>query len=178
MKRQLAVSDFLKPLDEAPIQAYLSNALQVADIMEWIIGQIGECDIIQSSFSVSEEYLRRLYFMKAREQVRSITLLLDLKATNMTVKLWVFISQLVKNTFLADNHSKILLFRAADGRRVSVITSQNLTRGNRNESTVVTTCPQIYKSLSSSLQDIIRNNSVPLTEIMDNAMNFTPPHIS
>lgn len=170
MKRNAAVVDFLRPLCEVESQAFISNELQLADIIEWVVPQIGRCELLQSSFSVSEEFLRRLYFMKARRLITDIKLVLDHKATNMTLKLWVFISELVRDTFLADNHSKVLLFKAESGLNVSVVTSQNLTRGNRFESTLVSTAPHIFASLQDSLLDVIRNKSVPLSELLQNAL--------
>ena len=109
--------------------------------------------------------------MKNNNLIKKITLVLDHKATNMTIKLWVFINELVKDCFLADNHSKILLFKSS-GRCVSVITSQNLTRGNRYESAVVTTDESIFSNLFRSLNDMIKNYSVPLSELMEKAINF------
>lgn len=172
MKRDKSIASFLEPLDSAPVQAYLSNEIQVADIMEWVIAQIGDCEVWQTSFSISEEYLRRLYFMKGKEHIKNITLVLDHKATNMTLKLWVFIDTLVKNCYLADNHSKVLLFRAASGQCVSVVTSQNLTRGNRFESAVITTDRAIFSKLLNSVNDVIKNLSVPLSELMQAAINI------
>ena len=34
MKRNASVNDILKPLGDKPYQAYLSNVLQVADVLE------------------------------------------------------------------------------------------------------------------------------------------------
>lgn len=51
------ISDILKPLADAPQQAYMSDLLQVADIMQWILGQTGPADIVLTSFSISEEFL-------------------------------------------------------------------------------------------------------------------------
>lgn len=42
MKRNTAISDFLSPLQDEQTQAYLTNTLQVADILEWILSQFGE----------------------------------------------------------------------------------------------------------------------------------------
>lgn len=41
--------------------------------------------------------------------ISRINLVLDHKATNKALKLWAFISQVIERTYLADNHSKILL---------------------------------------------------------------------
>ena len=68
--------------------------------------------------------------------------------------------------FMTDNHSKILLVEARDGRRVSVVTSQNLTRGNRFESTLITTSPQIFSDLLEEFRNISEYHSVPLDEIL------------
>lgn len=165
MKRTADITEILRPLNVAPNQAYLSNAVQVADILDWILSQVGTSEIWQTSFSISEEFLRRLYFICRERKVRRINLVLDHKATNKTLKLWAFISQVIERTFLADNHSKILLVKSDSGDLVSVVTSQNLTRGNRAESAFVSTDPGIFANLHEQIQDLITNHSVPLNDL-------------
>lgn len=165
MKRTASISDILRPLKDAPCQAYLSNAVQVADILEWILSQVGVAEIWQTSFSISEEFLRRLYFICKDKRVNRINLVLDHKATNKTLKLWAFISQVIERTYLADNHSKILLVKSQKGDMVSVVTSQNLTRGNRAESAFISTDPGIFATLFSQVNDLITNHSVPLNDL-------------
>ena len=165
MKRTASISDILRPLKDAPCQAYLSNAVQVADILEWILSQVGVTEIWQTSFSISEEFLRRLYFICKDKRVSRINLVLDHKATNKTLKLWAFISQVIERTYLADNHSKILLVKSQKGDMVSVVTSQNLTRGNRAESAFISTDPGIFATLFSQVNDLITNHSVPLNDL-------------
>ncbi len=165
MKRTASISDILRPLKDAPCQAYLSNAVQVADILEWILSQVGVAEIWQTSFSISEEFLRRLYFICKDKRVSRINLVLDHKATNKTLKLWALISQVIERTYLADNHSKILLVKSQKGDMVSVVTSQNLTRGNRAESAFISTDPGIFATLFSQVNDLITNHSVPLNDL-------------
>ena len=59
------------------------------------------------------------------------------------------------------------------GDTVSIITSQNLTRGNRMESAIVTTDPQVFQTFLADMEDLIQNHSVPLSELfkekIDNA---------
>ncbi|MBR6263233.1 MAG: C4-dicarboxylate ABC transporter [Prevotella sp.] len=167
MKRNQSIEDILLPLKDAPNQAYLSNAIQVADILEWILGQVGVATIWQTSFSISEEFLRRLYFIKKSKKVKEINLILDHKATNKTLKLWVFITQVIRKTYLADNHSKILLVESEDGQQVAVITSQNLTRGNRHESAFISTDKAIFQRLKVEVESLIKNKSVPLHELFE-----------
>lgn len=165
MKRSANLAEILKPLSDRPYQAYLSNAVQVADIIEWILEQVGPSEIWQTTFSISEEFLRRLYFITKDRRVSRINLILDHKATNKTLKLWAFITQIIERTYLADNHSKILLVRSESGATVAVITSQNLTRGNRHESAFITTDPAIFADLHAQIQDLITNHSVPLHDL-------------
>ena len=171
MKRTADINEILRPLKDAPCQAYLSNAVQVADILEWILSQVGVAEIWQTSFSISEEFLRRLYFICKDKRVSRINLVLDHKATNKTLKLWAFISQVIERTYLADNHSKILLVKSQKGDMVSVVTSQNLTRGNRAESAFICTDPGIFATLFSQVNDLITNNSVPLNDLFNQRIN-------
>ena len=165
MKRSANIDQILRPLKETPFQAYLSNAVQVADILEWILGQVGVAEVWQTSFSISEEFLRRLFFITKDKKVSRINLVLDHKATNKTLKLWAFITQVIERTFLADNHSKILLVKGDNGTVVSVVTSQNLTRGNRAESAFISTDPEIFAGLFAQVNDLITNHSVPLNDL-------------
>lgn len=165
MKRTANIDQILRPLKETPFQAYLSNAVQVADILEWILGQVGVAEVWQTSFSISEEFLRRLYFITKDKKVSRINLVLDHKATNKTLKLWAFITQVIERTYLADNHSKILLVQSERGDTVSVITSQNLTRGNRHESAFISTDSAIFATLKAQVDDLITNHSVPLHDL-------------
>lgn len=110
MKRTADINEILKPLEICPEQAYLSSAIQVADILDWIIKQYGPVEVWQTSFSISEEFLRRLFFINKRSHgITQYRLILDFKATNKTLSLWPFICQTISDVFLADNHSKILL---------------------------------------------------------------------
>lgn len=165
MEISRTVDRVLRPLKECNTQAYLSNQLQVADVVEWCLAQMsGEATIRQTSFSISEEFIRRLYHMRRSGKVKDIQLLLDYKATNKTLRLWPFIVQTIDNCFLADNHSKLILIDAPD-LQVAIITSQNLTRGNRHECAVVTTNPEVYATLEHEFQDLLQYHSVPLSEL-------------
>lgn len=171
MKRNQSIGDVLRPLADAPYQAYLSNVLQVADVLDWILSQVGHAEVWQTSFSISEEFLRRLFFIERSGNVSRFNLVLDHKATNKTLKLWAFITQVIERTYLADNHSKILLVKSDRGDTVAVVTSQNLTRGNRHESAFITTDKAIFDTLHSQVNDLIRNHSVPLNELFQQRIN-------
>ena len=104
--------------------------------------------------------------------MKRFNLVLDHKATNKTLKLWAFITQVIERTYLADNHSKILLVRSDAGDTVSVVTSQNLTRGNRSESAFITTDKEIFATLHAQVEDLITNHSVPLNDLFANKLSL------
>lgn len=165
MKRGTSISKYLQPLCENTHQVYLTNELQVADVLEWILEQVGTAEVWQTSFSISEEFLRRLFFIEKLGKVKQFNLILDHKATNKTLLLWPFICQTMQHVYLADNHSKVLLVKSDKGDTVTVLTSQNLTRGNRVESALVTTDAAIFATLHESVSYLIHNKSVPLHEL-------------
>ena len=160
MKRGVDIEQWLKPLAEAENQAYLTNALQVADVLEWILEQVGKATVWQTSFSISEEFVRRLFFIEKSGLVQEYNLVLDHKATNKTIQLWPFLTQVVEKTFLADNHSKVLQVESVKGEVVTVITSQNLTRGNRTSTSLA-----IFRTINAQIKDLITNHSVPLHDL-------------
>ena len=144
MKRGVKIENYLQPLTSKVTQAYLTNELQVADVLEWILEQLGPSRVWQTSFSISEEFVRRLYVIQKQKTVLEYNLILDHKATNKTIKLWPFICQVVSSTYLADNHSKLLLVESEKGEVAAVVTSQNLTRGNRQECAFVSSDLAIF----------------------------------
>lgn len=158
------VDSVLSPLSSTPCQAWLSDRLQVADILRWILGQTGPARLQISSFSISEEFLRRLFFIRKEKLILSLDIVLDFKATNKTLLLWPFIAQTVENCYLAANHSKLLLV-SNDSWNVAVVMSQNLTRGNRYESGFISTSPSLFDNLKASLDNVITRQSVPFHEI-------------
>lgn len=171
MKRTASISDILTPLADCPHQAYLSNLLQVADILKWILEQTGPADVQMTSFSISEEFLRRIFFIEKENLVRSLDIVLDFKATNKTLILWPFIAQTVKNCYLADNHSKLLLV-SNENWKVSVVMSQNLTRGNRYESGFISTDRNLFDNLHLQLDFLITRQSVPFHEIFARTVGY------
>lgn len=156
----------LRPLCDTPHQAYMSDIVQVADLLDWILSQVGRAEVRLSSFSVSEEFLRRIFFIKRRHDTSSFSLVLDHKATQKTLRLWTFISRVADKVYLADNHSKVILVRAASGHTVSVVTSQNLTRGNRMESAFISTSAELFASLLLQFENLSTYHSVPLHDII------------
>lgn len=162
------VKQILKPLSDAPLQAYLDNRVQLFDIIEYILTQTGPASIYISTFSTSEEFLRRIFKLRQKGMLTSAVMLADLKASRKTVNLYRFISSVFDDVYLAENHSKVILIHNTKWH-VSICTSQNQTRGNRTESGMISTSPDIYSKLLSQFSDIVNNHSI----LLDGLFNRT-----
>lgn len=155
------VNRLLKPISNMPLQAYLDNRLQLFDVLEFILLQTGPAKVYVSTFSTSEEFLRRLFSLRKRELILHAVLMADLKAAKKTVNLSTFMGVVFDDVYLTENHSKVLLVEN-DKWMVTVVTSQNQTRGNRTECSIITTQPDIFLTLRDQFSDIINTSSLHL----------------
>lgn len=158
----------LKPLSEAPVQAYLDNRLQLYDTLEFVLQHTGPAHVAISTFSTSEEFLRRLFRLRSQGQILSAVLLTDLKASKKTLNLYQFMHNVFDRVHLADNHSKIALIHN-EQYAFAIVTSQNQTRGNRWESTVICNTPSVYTALHDRFYDIVEHNSIALDTLLRRA---------
>lgn len=155
------IDQIIKPLSKAPLQAYLDNRIQLFDVIEKILSETGPAEIYISTFSTSEEFLRRIFRLRKRGWLMRATMLVDLKASRKTVNLYTFISGVFDDVYLAENHSKVILIKNAKWT-VSICTSQNQTRGNRTESGMISTDPRIYLDLMERFSEIVNTKAIQL----------------
>lgn len=156
--------NILQPLESRPMQAYFSNRFQLSDIIEEVLGQIGNANIIISTFSTSEEFLRRIWRLKNNGQILSFHLFCDFRATRKTVALYHFIKSLADSVHLCDNHSKVVLLYN-DHHTVSVVTSQNQTRGDRFECGVVSADNHLFFTLKGGF-DALQDKSIDIDVLL------------
>ena len=159
MPARVKVADILKPIDEVKTQAYFGRHLHTLGLIKWILSQIGPADVWVSSYSTSEEFLRGFRLMRDSGSISSAKMLLDVKANKKTVHLWRLMSACFDDVYLGENHSKVTLFRN-DQHVVSVVTSQNQTYGSRDESTIITTEPQVFADLFNGYTSHCDNQSL------------------
>ena len=160
MKKALSL---LKPLGCCSVQPYFSKEISLADLIDWVILQIGAADVVISTFSTSEEFIRRLHRLKKDGKVRRCEMVCDLRAARKTVALHRFMESVFDRVYLSQNHSKVVLL--SSGRNaVAIVTSQNQTRGDRFEAGIITTNEFTFKELEVGLQDCIRNHSILIND--------------
>ncbi|WP_289764011.1 C4-dicarboxylate ABC transporter [uncultured Duncaniella sp.] len=157
-------TESLRPLEKCSVQPYFSNSLQLAGIIEWILQQSGPADIMISTFSTSEEFLRRISRLRNSGMVLSCSLFCDLRAARKTVALYHFICGVFDSVALCQNHSKVVLIYN-DSLRVAVVTSQNQTRGDRFEAGIITTDTLTFNNLRLGF-DLLAENAMPIDVLL------------
>ena len=149
----------------AECQVFLTDAFQLGYVLEQILAFTDKAKITASTFGNGEEFLRKLIMLKNKGMITESVLYCDTKAAEKNAKMHPLLRSAYDRINFCDNHSKVLLVKSEKGEMVSIITSQNLTRGNRCESAVVTTDPQIFATLFAQIEDLITNHSVPLNDL-------------
>ena len=97
------VNQIIKPLSGTPLQAYLDNRIQLFDIIEKILSETGPAEIYISTFSTSEEFLRRIFKLRQKGLITRATMLTDLKASRKTINLYTFISMDGVNMYISES---------------------------------------------------------------------------
>ncbi len=159
MATKAKVSDLLKPIADVETQAYFGRHLHTLGLIKWILQQTGPANVWVSSYSTSEEFLRGFSLMRKSGNIRNAKMLLDVKASKKTVQLWRLMQTCFDDVYLGENHSKVTLFEN-EKIVVSVVTSQNQTYGSRDESTIVTTNPQVFEDLWGGYSEHCENQSL------------------
>lgn len=145
----------IKPVSEHPLQAFYTDKFQLFDSIQIILEQLqGKCDVLyMTSFSVSEEFIRKIWRFRQDMSIGRVILLLDNKAALKVNKLLHFAKNVFDEVILTSNHGKVILFDSS--LQVSICTSQNQTRGNRRESTIITTDRDCYRVFFEEIQNMI-----------------------
>lgn len=145
----------LKPVSEHPIQAFYTDKFQLFDIIEVILTQLPFCnELIMTSFSISEEFTRKIFRFREKFNLKRIVLILDTKAATKVQKLNLFLKNTFDDVYLTNNHGKVILFDSVP--LVSICTSQNQTRGNRKESHVICTDIAVFEKLHNTVSEMIK----------------------
>lgn len=151
---------------------FMYAGVQIYNIIEWAVKFTGPVDMVNTTFSVAEEFLRAVFRMKREGLILSATEVADLKSAAKTLRINNLLRQVFDEVYLAENHSKVVLLSNHDWK-VTIITSQNQTRGNRNEAGIISTDPAVFDSLAKPINEMIKTHSVRwrLGEPLPNSLN-------
>lgn len=114
------------------IQVILSDSMQMGYVLEKLIGFTGPARITVSSYSVGEEFLRKLISLRKHNLITYAALYTDFKAMQKTAHVNPMLLKAYDEVYFCNNHSKVMIIEGGLVP-VTVISSQNQTRGNRME---------------------------------------------
>ncbi|MFK5856590.1 MAG: hypothetical protein QM503_10695 [Bacteroidota bacterium] len=148
----------------ALIPYFSTGSTQLYHIVEQLLQQSGKADLFISSFTISEEFIRKLQKLTDQNKITQLNLLIDSRSAKKTLHLSWFLSSVANEVYLANNHSKIILI-SNEQFKISVVTSQNQTRGNRYEAGMISVSPDIYNYYKTKL-DIELKNCLKLSDVL------------
>jgi len=146
------LSETLKPICPDYIWADLDNRYQLYNLIEWVLKQTGPAVIKIMSFSISEEFIRKILKLKNAGLIKRVELIVDFKASQKTNRLLRFSENVFDEVSYCKTHAKVVLIES--DLPVVITGSQNATRGNRNESIIITNKTEVYQKLSEKLNQI------------------------
>lgn len=85
-----------------------------------------------ASFSVGEEFTRKIHALKKKGLIGRADLYIDMKAAEKTARTRTFTTAVFDTVNYCANHAKAVVIEGTE-QSCTVITSQNGTRGTRNE---------------------------------------------
>lgn len=150
------IDEILKPISLRQTQAYVGKYFQLYNVLEWVLKQTGEADVTVVTFSTSEEFIRKVFRLKKDGLISKCEIILDFKASQKTNKLLRFMGNVFDSVRYAKTHAKIILIEPTEKtiNNVCISGSQNTTRGNRNESIIISRDPDIYFQLHYGVENI------------------------
>ena len=150
------ISDIFKPISPGYIGADLNNKFQLYNLIEWVLEQTGPASVIVVTFSMSEEFIRKMLKLQKSGLLESCAVILDFKAVQKTQKIIRFAQNVFSSVSYCKTHAKVVVIETNNLQFPGVIItgSQNATRGNRSESTVITTDEETFYNLKLKVESL------------------------
>lgn len=164
MSKGQKISDILKPLASCSEQCYVGVGLHTLGLLGWILGQTGRAEVFVSTFSTSEAFLNGIVNLRQKKLIDRATLVVDIKASQKTIHLNKLMNSAFERVRLTLNHSKILLVYTPSVK-VTVVTSQNQTYGDRAECTLISTSNELYLEVLKGYRKLIDKDKSILLNI-------------
>jgi len=164
MSKGQKISDILKPLASCSEQCYVGVGLHTLGLLGWILEQTGRADVFVSTFSTSEPFLNGIINLRKKKLIDHAALVVDVKASRKTTHLYKLMNSAFEIVRLTLNHSKIILVYTPSVK-VTVVTSQNQTYGDRAECTLISTSNELYLEVLKGYHKLIDKDKSILLNI-------------
>jgi hypothetical protein len=136
---------------------YSDGNFNIMRLIFHLIKQIGPCDILLSTYSISQTTLEQIQARVDRKEIRSIRFLIDNRVKVMSPKPF----QLLKDSFpyaCISLHAKVALLWNQDWK-LSIVTSQNATDNPKLERGVIFSDEQIFNYDKTILENAFKRGT-------------------
>ena len=124
------------------------------ELLMYLLNKTGPAKVFISSYSICEAAIRTFQKGIASGMFTELTCLFDTSIKKNKIDLLFFISNIVKNIYMAPNHSKIILLENKDWNIV-VNGSANLNNNIRYEAGVICTEKATYALYKQKIDELI-----------------------
>lgn len=150
-----SMNDQLHPISPNYVGAYLGKGIQLYNLLEWALLQTGKANITIMTFSISEEFIRKIYQLKNSGLISEISVMIDFKAIQKTRSLEKLAGNVFTEMYYAKTHAKLVLIENSK-HQLSIVGSQNFTKGNREESGIITNEQNAFLKYQTEIQRILQ----------------------
>ncbi|HIY88261.1 MAG TPA: hypothetical protein H9824_06115 [Candidatus Bacteroides pullicola] len=119
----------------------------IHEVLPSLLSAMGVADVRIATFSVSEDSLRPLFFLRDEGQINRLTLLLDYTVKRHKLDLLLFAAGFTPDIRIDACHAKVLLVEN-DVHRFGIVGSANLNQNHRWEAGVWFTSGPMYDHFS------------------------------
>lgn len=124
---------FPKAFDSEIIEPFFHKGdWAIHDVLPSLLSTITNADIYISTFSVSEDSLRPLFFLQEEKRIRSLNLLLDMTVKRHKLELLLFAANITPLIHINSVHAKVLLVEN-EQYRFGIVGSANMNVNARYE---------------------------------------------
>lgn len=129
------------------------------ELLLYLLTLTKKADIIITSFSISDEFLRFLEKAKKENLINSITGIFNVAILKYKIDLLQFASKIFDKIYIGNTHKKIFLIKN-ERFNITVNQSANCTYNNQSESGIICTVPEIYILYEKNINIILEKSKI------------------
>lgn len=132
----------------------------VHQVLPTLLEQLPSVNVRIATFSISEDSLRPLFFMRENGKIANLRILLDNGVKRHALNMLLFASGFADMVHTASTHMKVLLIES-DTFKAGIVGSANMNNNPRYEAGIAFTDEQLYKYYCSEFDRIFEQDSIP-----------------
>lgn len=133
---------------ENSLTPFLSLDVTSAQLIKYLVKQIGCCEILLSTYSLDMPTIKSIEVLKRKNKINTLTLIVDYRVMNASPRALQFARTIADEVILDRIHAKIWLFKN-EKRQVVVNSSINLNTSKMKNAGTITTDESTFNFMLS-----------------------------